>query len=191
MCMCWIRVQFFTCTGIALMNNNASDTTWSWISPMLQRDALWIPAYVSHDSGWQWSWLGFACVDVHLFVAVSAVDSAAPLELALALGGAAHTGSVIAPPTTHDLTAVGSMWSPVAHAPTCAHWPFKRRDRHTQHKHELCTVSYLKTFLFKYFFKLLSLKKNFKHTTQGIYIQHTSLYLISVVHVRRSLGRAC
>lgn len=42
-------------------------------------------------------------------MAVSALDSAAPVELALALGGAFHTSSVIAPPTTHDLTAVGTV----------------------------------------------------------------------------------
>lgn len=150
--MCWIRVQFLTCTRIALMNNNASHKTWSWISPVQQRDALWTPAYVSHDSGWQWSRLGFTCVDVHLFMAVSAVDSAAPMELALALGCAAHAGSVIAPPTTHDLTAVSAVWSPVAHAPVSARWSFKRRDRHTQHKCKQCTVSYFKHFDWKTFY---------------------------------------
>lgn len=54
--MGWIRVQFLTCTVIALMNNKASHKTWSWISPMLQRDALWIPA----------SWLWLAVVTIGL-----------------------------------------------------------------------------------------------------------------------------
>ena len=56
-------------------------------------------------------------MQVYLQVAVLAAHGAAPVELALALGGAADARRVVAPPAAHDLTAVHAAGRPVAHAP--------------------------------------------------------------------------
>ena len=91
----------------------------------------WVACILSLWTWCRWrceSGLGLAGVDIHFFVAIPAVDSAAPMELAFALGGAAHAGRVIASTAAHDLTAVDSSRCPVAHAAASAHWSFNRTD---------------------------------------------------------------
>lgn len=66
------------------------------------------------------SCLGLTSVLVHQLLAVSAVDGAAPLELALALGDAADPGRVVASAAAHHLTAVHAAGRPVAEPPCCA-----------------------------------------------------------------------
>lgn len=66
------------------------------------------------------SLVGLAGVNVHQVLAVFALHSAAPLELALALGDTFDTHGVIAPPTAHDLTAVCASRGLVAHSACCA-----------------------------------------------------------------------
>lgn len=51
---------------------------------------------------------GFARVYVHGLLTVLTLHGAAPFELALALGDLLDSGGVVAPPTAHDLTAVGA-----------------------------------------------------------------------------------
>lgn len=62
----------------------------------------------------------FACVYVHGFLAVLALHSAAPFELALALGDLHYPSGVIAPPTAHDLTAVCATGRLIADAASSA-----------------------------------------------------------------------
>lgn len=50
---------------------------------------------------------GFAGVDVDGLLAVFTLHGATPLKLALALRDAFYARGVVAPPTTHDLAAVG------------------------------------------------------------------------------------
>lgn len=64
--------------------------------------------------------VGLAGVNVHQVLAVAAFHGAAPLELALALGDAFDAHGVVAPPTAHDLAAVGASGGPVAHSACCA-----------------------------------------------------------------------
>lgn len=64
-----------------------------------------------------------AGVHVHQLVAVSAAHGAAPVELALALGGAAHPQRVVAAAAAHDLAAVGGARRPVAEPPPGAQGP--------------------------------------------------------------------
>lgn len=84
---------------------------------------------------WRW-WVGVECGDagagsrlalagvhVHQLVAVSAAHGAAPVELALALGGAAHPQRVVAAAAAHDLAAVGGTGRPVAEPPPGAQGP--------------------------------------------------------------------
>lgn len=59
-------------------------------------------------------------MNVHNVLAVAALDSAAPLELALALGDSFDAHGVVAPPTAHDLAAVGASGGLVAHPPRSA-----------------------------------------------------------------------
>lgn len=51
---------------------------------------------------------GFARVYVHSFLAVLTLHSAAPFELALALGDLLDPRGVVAPATAHDLTAISA-----------------------------------------------------------------------------------
>lgn len=60
-----------------------------------------------------------AGVNVHDVLAVAALDSAAPLELALALGDPFDAHGVVAPAAAHDLAAVGASGGLVAH-PACS-----------------------------------------------------------------------
>lgn len=69
------------------------------------------------NAGGVGSRLALARVHVHLLVAVSAVHGAAPVELALALGGAAHPRRVIAAAAAHHLAAVDGAGRPVADPP--------------------------------------------------------------------------
>lgn len=64
-------------------------------------------------------------MDVHDVLAVAALDSTAPLELALALGDAFHSHGVVAPPTTHDLAAICASGGLVAHPASCAQGTWK------------------------------------------------------------------
>ena len=72
--------------------------------------------------------LPLAGVQVDLHVAVLAVHGAAPMELALTLGGAANARRVVAPPTAHDLTAVHATGRPVAHPPARPEGPWRERE---------------------------------------------------------------
>lgn len=65
------------------------------------------------------SLMRFASMNVHHALAVLALHSAAPLELALTLGDTFDTHGVIAPPTAHDLTAVCASGGFVAHSARC------------------------------------------------------------------------
>lgn len=56
-----------------------------------------------------------AGVNVHNVLAVAALDSAAPLEFALALGDPFDAHGVVAPAAAHDLAAVGASGGLVAH----------------------------------------------------------------------------
>lgn len=51
---------------------------------------------------------GLARVYVHGLLAVFALDSAAPFELALAFGDPLHPSGVVSSPAAHDLAAVGA-----------------------------------------------------------------------------------
>ena len=64
--------------------------------------------------------MGLAGVNVHQVLAVAALHGAAPLELALALGDTFDAHGVVAPPTAHDLTALGASGGLVAHSARCA-----------------------------------------------------------------------
>lgn len=75
--------------------------------------------------------VGLAGVNVHHVLAVLALDSAAPLEFALALGDAFHAHGVVAPPTAHDLTAVCPSGGLVTHSACCAQRTCKERKRVT------------------------------------------------------------
>lgn len=57
----------------------------------------------------------FTSVDVHRFLTVSALHSAAPFELAVAFGHAVYTGGVVPATAAHDLTAVHASGGLVAH----------------------------------------------------------------------------
>lgn len=50
--------------------------------------------------------VGLADVNVHHVLAVTALYSAAPLELALTLGDTFDTHGVITPPAAHDIAAI-------------------------------------------------------------------------------------
>lgn len=76
--------------------------------------------------------LTFTGVHVHLLVAVTAVHRAAPVELALALGGLADPGRVVAPAAAHHLTAVHPTGRTVTETSACAHGPWTVRDRKTR-----------------------------------------------------------
>lgn len=67
--------------------------------------------------------LALAGVHVHLLVAVSAEHGAAPVELALALGGAADPGRVVTPAAAHHLAAIHAAGCPVADTPPSPHRP--------------------------------------------------------------------
>lgn len=77
--------------------------------------------------GGEGSRLSLAGVHVHQLVAVLAAHGAAPVELALTLGGAAHPQRVVAAAAAHDLAAVGSTSCPVADPPTGAQRPWRQR----------------------------------------------------------------
>lgn len=64
-----------------------------------------------------------AGVHVHLLVAVSAEHGTAPVELALALRGAADPGRVVTPAAAHHLAAVDAGGRPVADTPAGPHRP--------------------------------------------------------------------
>lgn len=64
-----------------------------------------------------------AGVHVHLLVAVSAEHGAAPVEFALALGGAADPGRVVTPAAAHHLAAIDAEGRPVADAAPGPHRP--------------------------------------------------------------------
>lgn len=66
------------------------------------------------------SLVGLAGVNVHHFLAVFTLHSAAPFELALTLGNTFDTHGVVAPPTAHDLTAVCASGRLVANSACCA-----------------------------------------------------------------------
>lgn len=61
--------------------------------------------------------LDLAGVHVHLLLAVAAAHGAAPVELALALGGLAVARRVVAPTAAHHLAAVHAAGRPVTHPP--------------------------------------------------------------------------
>ena len=63
-----------------------------------------------------WSRRTLAGVNIHFLVAVAAVHLTAPVELALAFGGAADARRVVATATAHDLAAVCATSRPVADA---------------------------------------------------------------------------
>lgn len=67
--------------------------------------------------------LALAGVHVDLLVAVSAVHGAAPVELALALGGLADPRCVVASAAAHHLAAVHTARRSVADPPPCPHRP--------------------------------------------------------------------
>lgn len=71
----------------------------------------------------------FACVYVHGFLAVLALHSAAPFELALALGDLHYPSGVIAPPTAHDLTAVCATGRLIADAASSAQGTYTGKSR--------------------------------------------------------------
>lgn len=75
------------------------------------------------------SLVGLASVNVHHVLAVFALHSAAPLELALALGDAFDSHGVVAPPTAHDLTAVCAPRRLVAHSACCPQGACKEMTR--------------------------------------------------------------
>lgn len=58
--------------------------------------------------------VGLAGVNIHHVLAVVALHSAAPLELALTLSDTINAHGVVAPPTAHDLTAIGASRGLVA-----------------------------------------------------------------------------
>lgn len=60
----------------------------------------------------------FAGVNVHDVLAVAALHCTTPLELTFALGDAFDAHGVVAPPTAHDLAAIGASGGLVAH-PAC------------------------------------------------------------------------
>lgn len=62
----------------------------------------------------------FTGVDVHSFLTVPALDSAAPFELALAFGHPFYTGGVVPAAAAHDLAAVHASGRLVAHPSCCA-----------------------------------------------------------------------
>lgn len=63
-----------------------------------------------------WSRRALTGVNIHFLVAVAAVHLTAPVELALAFGGAADARRVVATATAHDLAAVCATSRPVADA---------------------------------------------------------------------------
>lgn len=77
-------------------------------------------------TGWEGSprsRLALAGVHVHVLVAVPAEHGAAPVELALALGGAADPGRVVTPAAAHHLAAIHATGCPVADTSPRAHRP--------------------------------------------------------------------
>ena len=66
------------------------------------------------------SLVGFAGVNVHNVLTVSALHRAAPLELALALGDTFDAHGVVASSAAHDLAAICASRGPVAHSASCA-----------------------------------------------------------------------
>lgn len=83
-------------------------------------------------AGWwreKWSRLSLAGVHVHQLVAVLASHGAAPVELALALGGAAHSQRVVAAAAAHDLTAVSGTGRPVADPTPGTQGPCRESER--------------------------------------------------------------
>lgn len=73
--------------------------------------------------------LALAGVHVHLLVAVSTQHGAAPVELALALGGAADPGRVVTPAAAHHLAAIHATGCPVADTPPGPHRPCHGEER--------------------------------------------------------------
>ena len=73
--------------------------------------------------------LALAGVHVHLLVAVLAVHGAAPVELALALGGPADPRRVVASTAAHHLTAVDAARRPVTDPPSSPHRTWRQRER--------------------------------------------------------------
>lgn len=67
--------------------------------------------------------LALAGVHVDLLVAVAAVHGAAPVELALALGGPADPRRVVASAAAHHLAAVHAARRPVTDPPPRPHRP--------------------------------------------------------------------
>lgn len=65
--------------------------------------------------------LALAGMYVHLLVAVAAADGTAPVELALALGGAADARRVVASTAAHHPAVVCAAGCPVAEAPRRPH----------------------------------------------------------------------
>lgn len=79
----------------------------------------------------------FAGVNVHDFLAVAALHSTTPLELTLALPDAFDAHGVVAPPTAHDLAAIGASGGLVAHPARCAQGTWKKSIRLCYRKHFL------------------------------------------------------
>lgn len=71
--------------------------------------------------------MGLARVNIHLVLAVFALHGTAPLELALALRHALDWHGVVAPPTTHDLTAVRPARRLVTHSAGGAQGTYEER----------------------------------------------------------------
>lgn len=81
--------------------------------------------------------LALTGVDVDLLVAVAAVHGAAPVELALALGGAADPRRVVTPAAAHHLAAVHPAGRPVTNPPPCPHRPWKKREKEREVSQEV------------------------------------------------------
>lgn len=98
------------------------------------------------DEGVKRSRLSLAGVHVHQLVAVLAPHGAAPVELALALGGAAHPQRVVAAAAAHDLAAVGGAGRPVADSAAGAQGPWRgrQRDRVSVSRHVCSCITTLK-----------------------------------------------
>lgn len=69
----------------------------------------------------------FTRVHVHSVLTLLAAHSAAPVELALALGDASDARGVVPPPAAHDLAAVRPAGHLVAHATGRAQGAWKRK----------------------------------------------------------------
>lgn len=88
----------------------------------------WLPWRHNSPTSVQ-SCLAFTGVHVHLLVTVAAVHGAAPVELALTLGGAADPRRVVAAAAAHYLTAVHAAGRPVTDTPPRPHRPWRKREK--------------------------------------------------------------